>query len=93
MLTSISTDENERARFRSRRIWQRDREYEIGFINSKWEKIVADNKKSLADKDKSLADNKKSLADKDKSIADKDKSIADKDAMIADLRAKLDERS
>jgi predicted transposase/invertase (TIGR01784 family) len=86
MLTTISTDENERARFRSRRIWQRDREYEIGFINSKWEKIVAENKKALAE-------NKKALAESKKALADKDKSIADKDAMIAELRAKLDERS
>ncbi|MDR1194114.1 MAG: Rpn family recombination-promoting nuclease/putative transposase [Peptococcaceae bacterium] len=63
MLTSISTDENERARFRSRRIWQRDREYEIGFINSNWEKIVADKDKSLADKDKSIADKDAMIAE------------------------------
>jgi predicted transposase/invertase (TIGR01784 family) len=107
MLTSISTDANERARFRSRRMWQMDRDHELAVINSKWEKVVADKDelfaKSLADKDKSLADKDelfaKSLADKDKSLADKDELLADKDksladaqALIAELRAKLDER-
>jgi hypothetical protein len=103
MPTSISTDENERAHARSRRMWQMDRDHELAVINSKWEKIIADKDelfaKSLADKDKSFANKDKSLADKDKLLADRDKSLADKDklladaqALIAELRAKLDER-
>jgi hypothetical protein len=89
MLTSISTDANERARFHSRRMWQMDRDHELASVvhdtNAKWEKVVADKDKSLADKDEMLAD-------KDKSLADKDKMLADAQALIAELRAKLGER-
>jgi hypothetical protein len=56
MLTSISADENERARFRSRRMWQMDREHEIASVNYKWEKIVADKDKTLAEKDALIAE-------------------------------------
>jgi hypothetical protein len=55
MLTSISTDENERARFRSRRMWEMDREHEkavweheLHDVNSKWEKVVADKDAEIA---------------------------------------------
>jgi hypothetical protein len=93
MLTSISTDENERARFRSRRIWQMDRDHEIAVAHEKarleFEKVIADKDKSLADKDKSLADKDKSLADKEAALADKDAALADKDAEIARLRTLL----
>jgi hypothetical protein len=69
MLTSISTDENERARFRSRRKWQMDRDHELAVINSKWEGVVADKDAKIAEKDELLADKDKSLADKDAEIA------------------------
>ncbi|MDR1204535.1 MAG: Rpn family recombination-promoting nuclease/putative transposase [Peptococcaceae bacterium] len=49
MLTSISADENERARFRSRRMWQMDREHEIASVNYEWEKIVADKDAIIAE--------------------------------------------
>ncbi|MDR1440202.1 MAG: PD-(D/E)XK nuclease family transposase [Clostridiales bacterium] len=91
MLTSISTNEDERARFRSRRIWQQDREHEMAAAiigeREKWVPIVAEKDAALADKDAIIADDKIALADKDAAIADKDTALADKDAAIADKDA------
>jgi predicted transposase/invertase (TIGR01784 family) len=66
MLTSISTDENERARFRSRRMWEMDRAHEKAARDIELNEM----KKQLADKDKTLADKDKTLADKDARIAE-----------------------
>jgi hypothetical protein len=74
MLTSISADEKERAHFRSRRMWQMDREHEIASVNYKWEKILADRDKELADM----------VADRDKELADKDAIIAELRAKLGE---------
>ncbi|MDR0670964.1 MAG: Rpn family recombination-promoting nuclease/putative transposase [Oscillospiraceae bacterium] len=93
MLTSISADENERARFRSRRIWENDqahnravREHEIAEAVSS---AVSDEREKWASV---VADKDARIADKDKSLADKDARIADKDARIAELERQLGER-
>ena len=86
LLREISKDEHERARLRSRRMWETDRisdlltSEEIGEIREreKWQSIVAD-------KDAKLADNEAKLADKDAKLADKD-------AEIARLKAELEKR-
>ena len=74
-LTHISQNPDERARFRSRRIWLQDREHEQAVMRELQE----------ANKEKDAK-----LADKDAEIAGKDAEIADKDAEIAALRAQID---
>jgi hypothetical protein len=59
MLTSISTDEDERARFRSRRMWEMDRAHE----KAAREIELNEMKKQLADKDKTLADKDARIAE------------------------------
>ena len=77
-LLTISQDANERARYRSRRIWLQDREHE---------RAVA-LKEGRAEM---RAEYEPLLASKDAEIASKDAEIASKDAEIAALRAKLNE--
>ena len=79
LLQEISQDEHEKARIRSRRMYEMDKysDYhtaiEIGEIrsNEKWQGVVAK---------------------KDAEIANKDKVIADKNTVIARLQAQLDSR-
>ena len=78
-LQSISQNPDERARFRSRRIWQQDREHEMAVAINK---VHAEYEPLLADKDAKLAD-------KDAKLADKDAKLADKDAELTVLRAQL----
>jgi predicted transposase/invertase (TIGR01784 family) len=65
MLTSISTDENERARFRSRRMWQMDRDHE---------KAVHAHEK--AELEKAIAEINSQLSEKDSQLSEKDALIA-----------------
>ncbi|MDR1440201.1 MAG: hypothetical protein LBJ10_09425 [Clostridiales bacterium] len=78
-LESTSIDEDERARQRSRRIWQRDREHEMAAA------IIGDREKWLsiiAEQDKKLAAQEKELAARDKEIAAIEKEIAKRRAQL-----------
>jgi hypothetical protein len=63
MLTAISKDENERARFHSCRMWQFDRQHELASViydtKEEYETLIAniitENDKALEEKDKALA--------------------------------------
>ena len=104
VLQGISQNPDERARFRSRRIWLQDREHEHavwkeegrqegrkeGRLEGRQE-ASAEYESLIADKDDKLADKDAKLADKDAKLADKDTKLADKDALIAELMAQLNE--
>jgi predicted transposase/invertase (TIGR01784 family) len=72
MLTSISTDENERARFHSRKMWQMDRDHEMAVAriegeeraNAKWQSVVAEQAKRAEEQAKRIAELEARLADK-----------------------------
>ncbi|GHU91522.1 hypothetical protein FACS1894202_13110 [Clostridia bacterium] len=66
MLTSISTDENERARFRSRRIWENDRAHE----KAVWEHEIAVREHALAEEREKREKWERVAADKDALIAE-----------------------
>ena len=101
MLTSISQNPDERARFRSRRIWLQDREHEHAVARkegreearAEFEVILADKDAEIAYKDAKyellIADKDTALAEWQSIAADKDTALADKDAEIAALRALL----
>jgi len=90
ILREISKDEHERARIRSRRMYEMDKisdrltSEEIGELRSdaKWQVVVAE-------KDAKLAETETKLNNKDAEIANKDAEIADKDVVIAHLRKEL----
>jgi hypothetical protein len=87
MLTSISTDENERARFRSRRMWQMDRDHEIAqaqFEGKEQARLQFEEARLQFEQTKVQLEQTK---------AQLEQSLADKDAVIAELRARLDGRS
>jgi len=85
LLREISKDEHERARLRSRRMYETDRISDLltaeerGEIraNEKWQAVVADKDAKLFEKEII--------------INDKDLKIADKDAQIELLRLQVDE--
>ncbi|GHU45301.1 hypothetical protein FACS1894111_13460 [Clostridia bacterium] len=88
MLTNISTDQNERARFHSRLMWQLDREHEIASATiqgeerayAKWKPVIDEQMAALADKDAALAEQAAAL------VADK-AVLAEQAAELARLRA------
>ena len=96
-LLSLSRNPDERARFRSRRIWLQDREHEQAVwleegreeSRAEYEPLLALKDAEIADKDAEIADKDAEIADKDAEIAGKDVEIANKDAEIAALRALL----
>ena len=77
LLREISKDEHERARLRSRRMYEMDKESdrltseEIGEIREreKWQLVVAEKDAKLADKDAKLADKDAKLIDYQKEVA------------------------
>ncbi|MDR1135401.1 MAG: hypothetical protein LBL49_04380, partial [Clostridiales Family XIII bacterium] len=81
MLTSISADENERARFHSRRMWHLDREHEMAVRRER------DEKERLHEEKVEQAE-----AQFEESLAEKDRMLADAQATITELRAKLGEQ-
>jgi len=93
LLQEISQDERERARLRSRRMYETDKysDYhtaiEIGEIRER-EK----SQRVIKEKDTVIAEKEKTIADKDLKLADKDAMLADMQAEIARLRAELDKR-
>jgi predicted transposase/invertase (TIGR01784 family) len=94
MLTSISTDENERARFRSRRIWEMDRDHEKAVREQ--EKAVWEQEKAALEHEKVALEHKIAVwADEKAALADEkavwEEVLADKDAEIARLRAQIGE--
>ena len=78
-LLHISQSPEERARFRSRRIWLQDREHE----QAVWLEEGAE---------KARAEYEPLIASKDVEIVSKNAEIASKNAEIAALRARLDAR-
>jgi len=101
-LLSISQSPEERARFRSRRIWLQDREHEQAVMRETLEELekkdaelaykdaeIANKDAELAGKDAELANNKAELAGKDAELANKDAEIANKKAEIADKDAEI----
>ena len=76
-LQHISQSPEERAHFRSRRIWQRDREHE----QAVWKDEGRDEMRAVYEP---------IIVDKNAELADKNAELADKDAKIAELNAKLD---
>jgi len=77
LLQEISKDENERARLRSRRMYEMDQVSNIltaeerGEIREreKWQGVIADYKTEIADYKAEIADHKVEIADKDAEIA------------------------
>jgi predicted transposase/invertase (TIGR01784 family) len=78
MLTSISTDEDERARFRFRRMWEMDRAHEKAAREIE--------QKELLEK---VAQAGQRATKWERVATDKDKTLADKDARIAELERML----
>ena len=85
-LVTISQDANERARFRSRRIWLQDREHEQAVARKEGRKEGRAEGRAEA-----RTEYEPLLANMTAEIATKDAEIATKDAEIAALRAKLNE--
>jgi len=93
LLQEISKDENERARLRSRRMYEMDQVSNIltaeerGEIREreKWQGVAAD-------KDAEIVNQKAKLADKDAEIANKDAELAEQKAEIARLQAALNNK-
>jgi hypothetical protein len=86
MLTSISTDENERARFRSRRKWQMDRDHEIAqalFEGEERARLQFEQTKVQFEQTKVQFEQAKVRLERE---------LADAQSTIAELRAKLGER-
>ena len=77
LLQEIRKDENERARLRSRRMYEMDQVSNIltaeerGEIREreKWQGVIADYKTEIADYKAEIADHKVEIADKDAEIA------------------------
>jgi len=100
LLQEISKNEQERARYRSRKMYQTDMDSdrltseEIGEIRAteKWQVVVADKDEIIADKNAIIIGKNAIIADKDAEIADKDAEIANKDSVIASLRAQLENK-
>jgi hypothetical protein len=101
LLTGISKNAEERARFRARRKFEMDLQhnmivsFEEGEIkgkteeSEKWQKVVEQKDAALAKTLGVLADKDVALAKTLGVLADKDAAIADKDAEIARLRELL----
>ena len=95
VLLNISQDPNERARFRSRRIWLQDREHEQavwkeeGRLEGRQE-VGAEYESLLENKDAEIASKDAEIANKDSEIANKDAEIANKDSEIRALLAQLE---
>ena len=89
-LTSISQNPDERARFRSRRIWLQDREHDDAVI-AEQNAELAEQKEKLAENAVELAEKDAKLAEKDAKLEEKDAELAEKDAIIAKLRSQLEE--
>jgi len=87
VLLSISQNPDERARFRSRRIWRQDREHE----KAVWkEEVRAEYEPLLASKDAEIASKDAALANKDAALANQAVELARQAAEIAALRAQLE---
>jgi predicted transposase/invertase (TIGR01784 family) len=94
LLREISKDEHERARLRSRRMYETDRISDLLTAEARGE--IKGRKKerlklqsTIADKDILIASKDATIADKDAAIADYNILIADKDVVIADKDAEI----
>jgi len=81
VLQGISQNPDERARFRSRRIWLQDREHE----HAVWK----EEGRQEGRQEGRLEGRQEASAEYESLISDKDAKLADKDALIAELMAQL----
>ena len=94
VLLNISQNPDERARFRSRRIWLQDREHEQAVwteeVRAEYEPLLANKDAEIASHKAEIASNKAEIASNKAEIASNKAEIVNKDAEIAELRAQLE---
>ena len=97
VLREISKDEHERARLRSRRMFETDMTSDLltaearGEIKErkKWKLVITKKDAMIAEKEAVITEKEAVITEKDVVITEKDAVITEKDAMIAELQARL----